>query len=64
MKEKPRKIVYEDQEKIHDKIVNYIKSILPKEANESYLWESVVERNLEDMKKSTKATKEVTLMLL
>lgn len=44
MKQKPKKIVYEDQEKVHSLIVGYLKSTLPKEVIKAYLWGSAVER--------------------
>lgn len=43
-KQKPNKSIYEHQEEIHDRIYDFIKSTLPKEVTEAYLWGSVVER--------------------
>jgi|SRR3989344_2855940 len=43
-KQKPNKKIYENQEEIHDRIYDFIKSMLPKEVTEAYLWGSVVER--------------------
>ena len=44
MKQKPEKIIYENQEEIHDRVLDFVESILPKEVTEAYLWGSVVER--------------------
>ncbi len=44
MKQKPEKIIYENQEEIYNKILNFVISILPKEVIEAYLWGSVIER--------------------
>ena len=44
MKQKPEKIIYENQEEIHDRVLDFVKSILPKEVTEAYLWGSTVER--------------------
>lgn len=44
MEQKPEKIIYENQEEIYTKIFNFIKSILPAEVTEAYLWGSTVER--------------------
>ena len=43
-KQKLNKEIYEDQEEVHDKIYDFIRSTLPKEVTEAYLWGSVVER--------------------
>ena len=44
MKNKPQKIIYENQEEVHSLILSHLKSILPKEVVKAYLWGSVVER--------------------
>jgi len=44
MKQKPKKIVYRNQEEVHSLITNYLKSILSKDVTKAYLWGSAVER--------------------
>jgi len=44
MQQKPKKIIYENQEEVHSLIINYLKSILPKDITKAYLWGSAVER--------------------
>lgn len=44
MNNKPKKIIYKNQEKIHDKIFDFVRSKLPKSVTEAYLFGSVVER--------------------
>ncbi len=44
MKQKPEKTIYRNQEKVYIKIINFVKSILPKEVINAYLWGSTVER--------------------
>ena len=41
MNNKPKKIIYKNQEKIHDKILDFVKSKLPKSVTEAYLFGSV-----------------------
>jgi len=44
MRQKPEKIVYGNQEEVHDIILNFVKSILPFEVTEAYIFGSTVER--------------------
>ena len=41
---KPNKIIYENQDAVHDKIVDFVKSKLTENVRESYLFGSVVNR--------------------
>tara|TARA_Y100000034_G_C6746049_1_gene331362 strand:- start:282 stop:674 length:393 start_codon:yes stop_codon:yes gene_type:complete len=41
---KPKKIIYPNQESIHKKIVNHLKSVLPKEVSEAYLFGSLANK--------------------
>ncbi len=43
-RQKPDKIIYKNQKEIHNKIFNFIRSNLPKEVVEAYLFGSLVER--------------------
>ena len=44
MEQKPRKIIYDKQEGIHDRVLNFVESILPRGVTEAYLLGSIVER--------------------
>ena len=44
MKQKPEKIIYDNQEEIYNQIIVFVKSILPLEVINAYLWGSIVER--------------------
>ena len=43
MKQKPAKIIYENQEEVYNQVLAFVKSILPKEVINAYLWGSTVE---------------------
>ena len=42
---KPEKEIYENQEEVHDKIVDFVKSILTKDVQEAYLFGSSTTQN-------------------
>ena len=44
MGNKPNKIIYDNQEEIYNKILNHVKSILPKEVEEAYFFGSLVKK--------------------
>jgi len=44
MKQKPEKIIYENQEEVYNQIIPFVKSILPEEVINAYLWGSTVEK--------------------
>lgn len=43
MKQKPEKIIYENQKEVYNQILIFVKSLLPSEVVNAYLWGSVVE---------------------
>lgn len=50
MKQKPEKIIYENQEEVYNQILIFVKSILPVEVINAYLWGSAVEREFGEYK--------------
>jgi len=44
MKQKPEKIIYENQEEVLNKIINFVKNILDENVEEAYLFGSLVNR--------------------
>ena len=41
---KPKKVIYDNQDEIHNAVIEFIKSGLPKEVTEAYLFGSAVEK--------------------